>query len=177
MNTIRRAFHPSGITSVAIFSLLSFVALAGDIRDARADGAMLAVQLSSIADSGTRRILRGTMRNSSGSSLAILRWHLPDAGNLSVPLFIITNENGTSAPYTGILVKRPAPGATDFLMLKSGAELAWEVDLTRYYQLGTNQRYLVRVNPPYIDARIVLRNGAISNDRASISANEVFISE
>jgi peptidyl-Lys metalloendopeptidase len=72
----------------------------------------------------------------------VLRWQLP-ADDDEGALFRVTHEDGTRARYTGAIVKRAKPDASDFVKIEAGATLRYTVELTASYDLSRNGRYSV----------------------------------
>lgn len=93
---------------------------------------------SSDAGSGT---LAFTVVNESASPIHILRWQTPLDG-VESDLFDVT-FNGESIDYTGRLVKRLAPSASDYIELKPGESRSIDVDLSAYYDMRKSGQYTV----------------------------------
>ena len=80
--------------------------------------------------------------NTLGHPVALLKWQLP-SDDLQLPLFRLTREDGSVAPYLGRIVKRAEPRDTDRVLLQPGATLRYQVELTGHYDLQRNGRYAI----------------------------------
>ena len=79
--------------------------------------------------------------NTSRHPVNLLRWQLP-TDELEGALFRITRD-GEAVAYTGPLIKRTAPDATDRLRIEPGAALQYQVELTSAYDLSRSGRYAI----------------------------------
>jgi peptidyl-Lys metalloendopeptidase len=61
---------------------------------------------------------------------------------ISAPLFDITRD-GDRVPYLGALVKRPAPTAADYYLLKPGASHTVKVELSALYDMSVTGDYAI----------------------------------
>lgn len=79
--------------------------------------------------------------NTTRHPVNLVRWQLP-SDELEGALFHIELE-GETVPYTGPLIKRPAPGPADQVLLDPGQSLIYQVELTGAYDLSRNGRYTI----------------------------------
>ncbi len=86
-------------------------------------------------------VLTVTFANETKHSLRILKWFTPSDG-LEEPVFVVT-VNGEPVEYTGALYKRLAPTGNDYLTLKSGESISFDVSLADYYDLSVSGDYEV----------------------------------
>lgn len=82
-----------------------------------------------------------TVTNTTRHPIHLLSWQLPSE-ELEGALFRITRD-GEAVRYTGPLVKRTAPQASDHVRLDPGATLSYEVELTAAYDLSRSGRYAI----------------------------------
>lgn len=82
-----------------------------------------------------------TVTNTTRHPVNLLRWQLPSE-ELEGALFHIERD-GETVPYTGPLIKRPAPGPADQVVLDPGQSLSYQVELTSAYDLSPNGRYTI----------------------------------
>lgn len=83
-----------------------------------------------------------SVTNTTRHPMHVLRWQLP-ADDDEGALFRITHEDGSRARYSGAIVKRAKPDASDFVKLDGGATLRYTVELTASYELTRNGRYTI----------------------------------
>jgi peptidyl-Lys metalloendopeptidase len=79
--------------------------------------------------------------NTTRHPLNLLRWQLPSEETEGA-LFHIELD-GVAVSYTGPLIKRPAPGPADQVLLGPGQSLSYQVELTSAYDLSRNGRYTI----------------------------------
>ena len=82
-----------------------------------------------------------TVTNTTRHPVNLLRWQLPSE-ELEGALFHIERD-GVAVPYIGPLIKRPAPGPADQVLLDPGQSLSYQVELTSAYDLSHNGRYTI----------------------------------
>jgi peptidyl-Lys metalloendopeptidase len=87
-------------------------------------------------------VVKVTFTNTSGSPQYVLKSHTPFEG-VSAPVFEITRD-GQPVRYMGKLVKRAAPTAADYYLLKPGASYTVKVELSSLYDMATTGDYAVR---------------------------------
>ncbi len=86
--------------------------------------------------------LRLTLRNAGDAALRLLRWQTPVDG-IEDDIFEVTLY-GEPVAYIGRHYKRPAPTSQDYLALRPGARLVFEVELSAAYDLSRPGAYGVR---------------------------------
>lgn len=87
-------------------------------------------------------VVKVTFTNTSGSPQYVLKSHTPFEG-VDAPLFEITRD-GQPVRYLGRIVKRAAPTAADYYLLKPGASYTVKVELSALYDMATTGDYAVR---------------------------------
>ena len=87
-------------------------------------------------------MVRVTLANPSMATIRVLSWRTP-ADGLTAPLFHVTRDGGPVA-YTGILAKRAAPTAADYVVLAPGEQRVYTVDLAQSYSFDTTGTYAIR---------------------------------
>jgi peptidyl-Lys metalloendopeptidase len=83
-----------------------------------------------------------TFTNTSGSPQYVLKSHTPFEG-VNAPVFEVTRD-GQPVRYLGKIVKRAAPTAADYYLLKPGASYTVKVELSSLYDMATTGDYSVR---------------------------------
>jgi peptidyl-Lys metalloendopeptidase len=86
-------------------------------------------------------VVKVTFTNTSGSPQYVLKSHTPFDG-VSAPVFEVTRD-GQPVRYMGKLVKRAAPTAADYYLLKPGASYTVKVELSSLYDMATTGDYAV----------------------------------
>ena len=79
-------------------------------------------------DKSTDVTVTVVIANDGATDAQVLSWLTP-ADGIQAPIFDVS-RNGTPATYLGILAKRPAPTAHDYLALPAGASLEYDVNLS-----------------------------------------------
>jgi len=87
-------------------------------------------------------VVKVTFTNTSGSPQYVLKSHTPFDG-VSAPVFEVTRD-GQPVRYMGKIVKRAAPTAADYYLLKPGASYTVKVELSALYDMATTGEYAVR---------------------------------
>ncbi len=82
-----------------------------------------------------------TIANDGAQTLLLPRWQVPGA-RLEADLFSVTRD-GRPVDYLGILVKRPAPTAADYVAIAPGESITGRTELTRHYDMASGGEYLV----------------------------------
>jgi peptidyl-Lys metalloendopeptidase len=80
-----------------------------------------------------------TIANPTNHSVRILKWFTP-ANGVEEAVFIV-KVNGEPTAYTGAIYKRPAATGNDYLSLKAGESVSYQVNLGDYYDLSTTGQY------------------------------------
>ena len=105
-----------------------------------------------------------TVTNTTRHPIQVLRWQLP-SDDVEGALFRITREDGSAVRYTGPVVKRAAPDASDRVRIEAGASLSYEVELTATYDLARNGRYAIEY----------LSRGKHGSDAASLGSQLLYL--
>jgi len=87
-------------------------------------------------------VVKVTFTNTSGSPQYVLKSHTPFDG-VNAPVFDVTRD-GQPVRYLGKIVKRAAPTAADYYLLKPGASYTVKVELSALYDMATTGDYAVR---------------------------------
>jgi peptidyl-Lys metalloendopeptidase len=85
-----------------------------------------------------------SVTNGTQSAISVPRWELPTA-NHEGQAFRIT-QDGLPVQYTGRLIKRAAPTASDYITIGAGATLEYSVELTAAYDLSRSGAYTIAFN-------------------------------
>lgn len=104
-----------------------------------------------------------TVTNLTRHPVKLLRWQLPTE-ELEGALFRIERD-GEKVPYTGPLIKRPAPGLADRVQLDAGSSLSYQVELTGAYDLSRNGRYTIEY----------LSRGAHGQDKVTLQSEKLYL--
>ena len=80
-----------------------------------------------------------TLSNPTKHSLRILKWFTP-ADGLEEPVFSV-KVNGKPVSYTGAIYKRPAATGADYITLKAGESIVYQVNLDYFYDLSVSGQY------------------------------------
>jgi peptidyl-Lys metalloendopeptidase len=86
-------------------------------------------------------LVKVTITNTSSSPQYVLKSRTPFEG-VEAPLFDITRD-GDKVPYLGALIKRPAPTAADYYLLKPGASHTVRVELSSLYDMSVTGDYAI----------------------------------
>lgn len=82
--------------------------------------------------------------NPTKHSVRILNWFTPLNG-VEEPIFFV-KVNGAPVAYTGAVYKRPAASGADYIVLKAGQSLSYQVNLGEYYDLTASGEYELSYN-------------------------------
>ncbi|MET3134529.1 peptidyl-Lys metalloendopeptidase [Oxalobacteraceae bacterium GrIS 1.11] len=87
-------------------------------------------------------VLNVTISNTSTTPQSVLKYHTP-LGGVQASLFDITRD-GSPVQYIGRQYKRPAPTASDYIVLKPGASHTVRVELSALYDMRVTGDYSIR---------------------------------
>lgn len=133
----RKAFY------IVLALVLALTSMGAGSTASAADGATVALsvrQAAFNADEGV--VVQVTISNPSGKAVKVLKWYTP-AGEVEEPVFSVTLD-GQPVAYLGAIYKRPAPASADYLALKAGESVTFDVDLAAYYDLSASGNYTIR---------------------------------
>lgn len=100
------------------------------------------ITLSLVESTADDIVLRVTMTNLDTKNFPMLRWNLPQSGELTSGLFSVVRD-GSQVPYRGKMVKRSvSPG--DYLVLKPGEQAAATIGLSQGYDVSQKGTYTIR---------------------------------
>lgn len=128
------------LLSTAVLAALSSAAFAGEI----AIDVAPAAKASAAGDS-----VIVTLTNTSESPVYLLKWNTP-LGEITEDLFDV-RLNGERVRYTGKLVKRTYPTASDYVELMPGKSLSGNVELSGVYDMYRSGEYTVRFDGEFQD--------------------------
>jgi peptidyl-Lys metalloendopeptidase len=104
------------------------------------------LRIGMVADSVGSRAFMGTVSfkvtNTSRQTMMVPHWQLP-TGTLDTNLFQVFKD-GKPVAYTGPMIKRAAPTAADYIVLRPGESRLVTVDLSRAYDMSTSGQYTVQ---------------------------------
>ena len=108
----------------------------GNLPSARAQGNSVQAPTGAVVSISADKVSFGaaepvtltvTITNPGADAIRVLRWFTP-ADGVTEPLFTVTRD-GVPVAYLGMLAKRTAPTAQDYLTLAAGGSLTYTVDL------------------------------------------------
>ncbi|OIQ73543.1 hypothetical protein GALL_448190 [mine drainage metagenome] len=134
---------------------------------------VLDVRLSEISRMGSSLKIRETLTNSGTGDLWILKWRVPWMGQLSAPLFIVKDCDWWPVPYIGLEAKRHAPTIQDFVLLKRGSTMAFDVDLGKYYRIRPGRCYSISVDRQFFDARQATDKNEFGTESVNIDCSAI----
>lgn len=141
----------SMLCGLLVFGLAVTMAAAPAVAGARGDADLwtsLSVEKSSLATSDVMNF-RFTLSNPGSEDLFILKWKTPLAG-FEGDNFIVERD-GERIAYTGKLIKRAAPRASDYVTVPAGGSVSVDVDLSSVYDMTQPGNYTVRYSAEGID--------------------------
>lgn len=147
----------------------------------------LAANFSATLQSSTNQLtaaddvlVRLTVTNTERKPQRILKWYTAQDG-VKEALFDVKRD-GKSLDYLGAHYKRPAPTADDYLVLKAGESVSWQVDLSSHYDMTQTGDYTITFDVEslnlYEQTPSKARGGLIGHDVAnaeidSLSSNSL----
>ncbi len=122
-----------------------------------------------------RVVLNSTIHNRGLGTLVFLPWGSPFESSVTAPFLKVKvrKVNGLyDVPYEGMLVKRRAPQAEDFLELEAGSSYKRSLDITKSYTFCPGQTYILEYQGPLysLDFTELLVSGEI----VEFSTHEAF---
>lgn len=125
---------------ILISLLAALFMIAGSVGAAPKDGPVVTLESAQAEFKSSQDVLiTVTYTNPTGHSVRILQWFTPVNG-LEEPVFQIKRD-GEPVAYTGAIYKRPPATGSDYITLKSGESISYEVNLGDYYDLSGNGQY------------------------------------
>jgi peptidyl-Lys metalloendopeptidase len=120
--------------------LAAMFLVVGSVGAAPKDGPVVSLSSAQSEYSASQDVLvTVTISNPTRHTVRILKWFTPSAG-LEEPLFSI-RMNGEPVVYTGAVYKRPPAAGSDYLSLKAGESVSYQVTLDDYYELSAAGQY------------------------------------
>ncbi len=95
--------------------------------------------------------LRFVLKNTSGESRHVLKWHTPLEGFNSNMFRVDTG--GIPAKYLGRVVKRGVPKPEDYIVLKPGESVSASVDIAKVYDIVKAGEYQVAYKARLLDVK------------------------
>ncbi len=80
-----------------------------------------------------------TLTNDANQPVKLLKWYTA-ADGVEESLFKV-NADGLDRHYLGAHFKRPAPGKQDYIKLKSGESVSYQVELSSLYDMSSSGNY------------------------------------
>lgn len=100
------------------------------------------ITLSLVESTADDIVLRVTMVNHDAKNFPVLRWNLPQDGELTSDLFSVARD-GSQVSYRGKMVKRRVSDS-DYLVLKPGEQAAAAIGLSQGYDVSQKGTYTIR---------------------------------
>ncbi|QSX31215.1 peptidase M35 [Shewanella cyperi] len=122
--------------------LFSALALGSVIfsTSALADGIRASLEMSQQDFKASEDVMvKVTLTNDENVPVKILKWYTA-ADGVEESLFKVS-VNGSEKHYLGAHYKRPAPGKQDYIKLKSGESVSYEVELSSLYDMSETGTY------------------------------------
>ena len=154
------------VLALLLVSLLLF----SSVGAAQKDGPVVSLSSAQSEYSASEDVLvTVAYSNPTRHSVRILKWYTPSDG-VEEPIFAVRLD-GAPVAYTGAIYKRPAPNGGDYVTLKSGESLAYEVNLGDYYDLtGTGQYAIVYAVAAY---DLYDEKGSSAKNRETLSSEPI----
>lgn len=64
---------------------------------------------------------------------------------------IVSDENGKELDYLGVEIKRPALTKSDYIALKPSENYSRKVEISKFYNFQSKQRYIISIPGGYYD--------------------------
>lgn len=100
------------------------------------------ISLSLVERTADNILLRVTMANQGQKNFSVLKWNLPQDGDLTRDLFAVSCD-GSPVSYKGKMVKRSVTDK-DYLILKPGDQAATVIALAQGYDVKPKCTYIIR---------------------------------
>lgn len=130
--------------NLAVFlAILSILLLTfSGVGAAAPDGPIVTLSASQSEYSSDQEVvLQVTISNPTRHSVRVLKWFTP-ANGLEEPVFFVTVD-GKAVEYIGAIYKRPAATGKDYMVLKAGQNVSYQVVLDEYYDLSVGGEYQI----------------------------------
>ncbi len=160
------------VFTLALALVISAFAGAGGVEAAPA-GLTVSISAGQTAFSaGESALINVTVSNNGNRVAKVLKWFTAFE-DVEEPLFSVTRD-GQTVGYTGALYKRPAPGASDYVVLKAGQSFTRTLDLGAYYDLSKTGNYSIQYN--VASWNLLSEKGNPLKGVASLSSNKLELS-
>ncbi|MEL4422338.1 M35 family metallo-endopeptidase [Shewanella algae] len=105
-----------------------------------ADGIRASLEMSQQSYKASDNVLvTVTLTNDANQPVKLLKWYTA-ADGVEESLFKV-NADGLDRHYLGAHFKRPAPGKQDYIKLKSGESVSYQVELSSLYDMSSSGNY------------------------------------
>jgi peptidyl-Lys metalloendopeptidase len=117
------------------------------------------------------------LTNLGADSVSVLRWQMP-AADLEADLLIVERD-GVAVPYEGMLAKRPAPSAEDYVEILPGETFSVTFDPSAAYDMTVRGEYTIRYRGRLTDVLAERSRGGVhamgtpAATRANVASNAV----
>jgi len=160
--------------AIAVALILAFFAIMipnGDVL-ASTNGATVTLSVDTTSFNADQPVVvHVTITNPTGHAMKVLKWYTP-ADDVEGPLFSIKRD-GLAVAYIGPLYKRPAPAHEDYIHLKAGESITYDVDIALYYDLSVSGFYKIIYDVSSWDLYSEKGNG--KKDAEQLTSNEITV--
>lgn len=117
------------------------------------------------------------LTNLGADSVSVLRWQMP-ADELEADLLVVERD-GVAVPYQGMLAKRPAPTAEDYVEILPGETFSVTFDPSAAYDMTVRGEYTIRYRGRLTDVLAEPSRGGVhamgtpAPTRADVASNAV----
>ena len=160
------------VFTLTLALVISAFAGAGGVEAAPA-GLTVSISADQTAFSaGESALINVTVSNNGNRVAKVLKWFTAYE-DVEEPLFSVIRD-GQMVAYTGALYKRPAPSASDYVVLKAGQSFTRTLDLGAYYDLSKTGNYSIQYN--VASWNLLSEKGNPLKGVASLSSNKLELS-
>lgn len=153
---IHTNFTLTNLTALGLFAIL--VACSGGNTMATSDKATsdktrtdISIELDPQQLERGHVVITATLKNTSTDPLTFLPWGTPFESKVTAPFLEIyseaPNEEG-NVPYIGMMLKRAAPVADDYINLGPGRSIKNRLDVTESYRFCKDRSYMMTYAGP-----------------------------
>ena len=108
------------------------------------------------------------LSNDTDETVRVLPWGTPLERTLTADVFVVT-FNEDRLPYVGLMVKRAAPSADDYLALQAGEKVEMVVNLSSGYDMRGIGDYQIELELLYLQSADGELKAVIVEDTVSVS--------
>lgn len=129
--------------------VLTAIAIAVISNSAYADGINATLEMSQPDyKSSDNIVVKVTLTNEEYVPVKLLKWYTP-ADGVEEALFKVT-ANGENRQYLGAHYKRQAPTKNDYIKLKAGESISYDVELSSLYDMSSTAEYEISYDVSYL---------------------------